>query len=236
VKVLWRVDKDTRLAAASLNPAGTQIAAVASPCVPSYFNGHIVVRSLGSGATWNIGAGLPRCHSVTGPVWTADGRSLLTSYAAASGTSRYAGPDGTCTSVGDASLVQLPAERPQASLDGTVVAPRPGCTYQSVTAAGTAAWAMQSCGPKTDRLDGPLTLLRLDTRLRTTGSWALGTCDDGRAALSAKPDGRVLVEAYRYCAGGAAPPVSILATLTGTTLTPFTPVAGGEAAYQYPTW
>lgn len=236
VEVLWRVDKDTRLAAASPNPAGTQIAALASPCVPSQVNGHLVVRSLGSGVTWSIGAGLPRCHSITGPVWTADGRSLLTSYATAPGTAPYEGPDGTCSSLGDASLVQLSAEHPQDGLNGTVVAPRPGCTYQTVAAAGTTAWALQSCGSQTDRIDGPLTLLRLDAQLRTTQSWALGSCDDGDAALSARPDGRVLVEAYRYCADGAAPPVSILATLTGTTLTPSTPVAGGEAAYRYPTW
>lgn len=236
VKLLWRVDKDTKLAAATLSPIGTQLAALTSPCVPSYFNAHITVRSLVDGRAWSIGGGLPRCHRMTGLAWTADGRSLLTVYAAALGTRSYTGSDGICSSIGDASLVQVSAEHPQDGLTGEVVASPHGCTYQAVAVAGAAVWALQVCGRLTGRDDGQLSLARLDTRLRTTRSWTLGTCDDGDGVLTARSDGQVLVEAYHDCSSDGVEPVSTLSKLSGTAVSHFAPVPGGGTAYEFLTW
>ena len=70
IKTLWRVGRNELLRGAQPSPDGTMIAALASPCVPSYFNAHVVVRRLRDGATWSIGDRVARCHLLGDPLWT----------------------------------------------------------------------------------------------------------------------------------------------------------------------
>lgn len=79
--VVWKVGRDTLLGGAEPSPGGTRIAALTSPCVPSYFNQHLAVHDIGSGATESVGGALPRCHQLGPPAWTGDGDHLVVAYA-----------------------------------------------------------------------------------------------------------------------------------------------------------
>ena len=195
---VWRLGADQLLGSARLSPDGSMLAALASPCVPSYFNDHLVVRRMTDGATWTIGAGLPRCHLLGAPQWAGNGAQLLVTYAPATGTTPYSGADGTCSSFGDSSLKIVDATKPQPELAGPGLAPAPTCSWQATATTSTDVFAVQACGHDANRLDGPVSLIRLSTALRSTGRWSVGRCTGGNN-LTASPTQGVLLAAYLFC-------------------------------------
>jgi hypothetical protein len=235
ITVLWRLGVDTRLASAVPSPDGTEIAALTSPCIPSYFNDHLVVRRLRDGASWTIGASLNRCHSKSAPVWTNDGRDLLVVYAPPSQGPAYTGPDGGCWTTTDAWLVQVDAQHAQPGLIGQRRPPATHCTFEAVTSQGHDIYAVQGCGTDQFRLDGPAGLVQLDSRLHTDRTWSLGSCTDG-SAVSANALGQVLVSIYLYCSAGSRSPETDLDLLSHGNLTRSATTEGGELAYQFLTW
>jgi hypothetical protein len=241
VEVLWRVGLDQRLAAAQASPDGTMIAALASPCVPFYFNNHLVVRRLHDGVTWRIGNEVARCHVLSAPQWTADSAHLLVTYAPPTGTTPYTGEDGTCTSTGDRSIVKVDALHPQPLLTGIQAAPQTKCTFEAVATDRSATYAVQACGRDDYRSHGPVAMVRLDQDLHTAQSWPLGTCGNGSAGLAADPAKGVLVAAYLYCADSLGPkelpnPITALDRLDGTKLRRLAAVHSGETPFGYLTW
>ncbi len=240
VSVLWRLGRDQRLAAATPSPDGAQIAALTSPCVPSYFNDHLVVRRLSDGATWSIGGQVARCHTLGAPQWTPDGARLLVTFAPPTASRAYTGPDGTCTESGDSSLVAVDANRAQPLITGTVSKAATGCTYQSLTSDGRAFYIVQACGPDTSRLRGPATLVRLDQTLRVTGHWLIGDCTDGNSIAADATKG-VMVSAYLFCNPPLAgqtlgEPTTVLDRLQGAALKRITSVSGGVTAFNDLSW
>jgi len=156
------------------------------------------VTALRSGQSWTIGRGLPRCHVVTDPSWSTDGRSLLVGYAP-SASPPYGGPQGTCSAPGRERLVRLNPAAPQAGISGGSAAPDPGCRITSVSGiAGDAALAIEACGSQ-DYTSGPARLLVLAARLRLLRQIALGRCTDGNELDADHSGQNVLVSAYLYC-------------------------------------
>jgi hypothetical protein len=240
VTVLWRLGRNQRLSAARPSPDGTKIAALTSPCVPSFFNDHLVVRRLTDGATWNIGDRVARCHLVGAPQWSADSAHLLVTYAPSTGAHPYSGADGLCTGVGDSRLVELDANRAQPLIAGVAIPAPIGCTYQALATDGAAAYAVQACGPYEPRLHGPATLVRLDQALRVTQHWPIGECTDGND-LATDPIKGVLLAAYLFCNPPLAQqklgqPVTALDRLGGGALRRVATVSGDETAFGYLTW
>ena len=240
ITTLWRVGRDQRLTAARLSPDRTMLAALASPCVPSYFNDHLVVRRLRDGASWNIGDRVPRCHLLRTPQWTADSAHLLVSFAPPTGTSPYTGADGTCTGFGDSHVVQVDAGHAQPLISGTTVGAPAGCTYQALATSAARTYAVQACGPDQPRLQGPATLVRLDETLRVTQHRSIGECTDGND-LAADPAKGVLLAAYLFCNPPLAghklgEPVTVLDRLVGAHLHRIASASGGELAFDDLTW
>jgi hypothetical protein len=240
ITVLWRVGRDQLLSAARPSPDGTKIAALASPCVPSYFNGHLVVRRLRDGATWSIGDQVPRCHLLGAPQWTADSAHLLVAYAAPTGTHPYSGADGICPALGDSHLLEAAADRAQPLLTGVNLPPPPGCAYQALATDVAGAYAVQACGPDETRLQGPATLVRLDQALRVTRRWSIGDCTDGND-LAVDPHKGVLLAAYLFCNPPLAKhklgrPVTVLDRLDGSGLRRVATVIAGVTAFDDLAW
>ncbi|MCW2546960.1 MAG: hypothetical protein JWN96_1420 [Mycobacterium sp.] len=242
IKVLWRVGRDQRLTNAQPSPDGTIIAALASPCVPSYFNDHLVVRRLRDGVTWNIGDQVPRCHVLGAPQWTADSAHLLVSFAPPTGTRPYTGPDGTCTSTGDRSIVKLAATHHQPLITGVTTGAPAGCTYEALASDAVASFTVEACGSDPDfRMQGPVTLVRFDQALHVAQQWPIGRCTNGSNSLAADPAKGVLLAVYLFCNDDLGPqdlgnPVTALERVDGTELRPVTTVSGGGTPFAFITW
>jgi hypothetical protein len=229
VTSLWRVGRDSRLSDAVASPDGQQFAALASPCVPSYFNDHVVVRRIADGQTWQLGNGLPRCHALSPPAWTNHGADLLVAYAPATSPKPYTGADGTCAATGDSELLRVNAHRDQSALSGKAWKPARGCTFESVAGSSTSAFATQGCGPQ-EHLQGPAWLDRLASSGRPARQWRIGTCTDGNDVAINAHD-QVLVAAYLFCNPPLhhhklKPEKTVLDRLTGTGLVRIRTVSG----------
>jgi hypothetical protein len=239
IKVLWKVGPDQRLSAARPSPDGTKLTALTSPCVPSFFNDHLVVRRLSDAATWTIGSSVPRCHFLGAPQWTADSAHLVVSYAPPTGTTPYAGGDGTCTDNGDNHLVRVAADTAQPLISGTTVAAPSGCTYQAIASNGGDIYAVQACGPDQSRLQGPATLVRLGANLTVTQRWPIGECTDGNDIAAATQG--VLLAAYLFCnppldGHALAEPLTVLDRVDGAVLKRIAVLPGGGTPLGSPTW
>lgn len=238
--VLWRVGRDELVRDARLSPDGTLLAMLAAPCIPSYFNEHLLIRRMSDGTSWTIGASVPRCHSLRGPEWTGDGRHVVVAYGAATGTTPYRGADGTCTTNRDASLVVVDAMRGQPGIVGVTAQPRPSCSWQSVAADATDVYAIEACGSNELRLDGAASLVRLSMALRVTGRWSIGRCTDGNNVTADGTQG-VLLDAYLYCnppprGQKLRDPVTVLDRLQGNALRRIANAPRGATGWIDLTW
>jgi hypothetical protein len=241
IKVLWQVGRNQRLSAAQLSPDGTKIAALASPCVPSYYNDHLVVRRLSDGVSWSIGSQLPRCHVMGAPQWSADGAHLLVTYAPATGTQPYAGGDGFCaTTIGDRNIVEVEASHQQPMITGVTKTAPVGCMYEAIASSGMGAYAVQACGTDSLRMQGPATLVRLDQALRVTQRWPIGPCS-GDNGIAADPAKGVILAAYLFCNDDLGPqqlgdPITALDRVDGAALRRVASVHSGSTPFAYLTW
>jgi hypothetical protein len=241
IKVIWQVGRDQRLSAAQLSPDGTKIAALASPCVPSYYNEHLVVRRLSDGVSWSIGSQLPRCHALGAPEWSADGAHLLVTYAPATGTQPFTGRDGFCsTSIGDRNIVEVDADRQQPLITGVTTKAPVGCTYQAIASSRLGAYAVQACGADDLRMTGPATLVRLDQALRVAQRWPIGPCSSNND-IAADPTQGVVLAAYLFCndklgTQQVGDPITALDRVDGAALRRVASVHSGSTPFGYLTW
>jgi len=238
--LLWRVGSDQLLHSAELSPNGKSLVALASPCVPSYFNDHLAVRRITDGHTWTTGASTPRCHGISRPHWTTDSAHVLLAYAPPAGKAAYTGSDGTCNSSGDSSLKLVDVTRPKPDITGPTLAPRPGCTWQASAPSNRDVYAIQACGSDSSRLDGAATLIQLSASFQQLHQWPVGQCTDGNS-LAADPTQGVVLAVYLFCnppPRGQLPqdPQTVLDRLSGKELRHVSTTSGGTLALDQLAW
>ena len=236
VTTFLRTGDSVLISGAAPSPDGRLLAYGESGCATGYFNSYLRVTDLGTGRSWTIGQGLARCHLVTDPSWSTDGRALIVGYAPAAEPA-YSGPQGTCPQPRRERLVSLPAGAAQPGLSGSGAEADPGC--QITSAAGTAGGGMlaiEACG-REDYLQGRARLLVFGPRLGLVRRITLGRCTDGNG-LSPDLSGRsVLVSAYLYCNPPGRPgPVTRLWNYSRGALRLITSVPGDAMGVSLMTW
>jgi hypothetical protein len=235
---LTQFGRDTQVVATRPNPAGTELAMLVAPCVPSYFNQHIEVLRIADGATWSMGATPPRCHSLGPPAWVHNGAGLLMSYGAAIGNRPYKGADGTCSQSQPSALLEVPAQSGQPGLTGIRRPDTPHCSYSSVASQGSAVYAISVCA--TYRHTAPDVLEKLDSALHPVGHWTVGQCEDGDS-LALNPSGHVLLSAYLFCnpplkGHKSGEPTTDLDLLAHNRIHHLTHATGGDLVYSSLAW
>jgi hypothetical protein len=232
VKHRWSIPDNTYLRSATAPVHGDgRVALVIAPCVPSYFNQHIEIRQLNTGRHFEIGDAAPRCHGLGGPAWIDDDRRLFLRYAPPTDPN-YHGADGICPEVGSPSLIRVQSDRSQPDLPSPGTYADPGCSFTSISAAGSAIYAIEGCGPG-NGLTGSANLVRLSMAGRITARWPLAKCPNGNdLAISAA--GTVFISGYFYCGGGH--PVTRLFRLEANQLHAVRTIPGGNLAVASPTW
>lgn len=236
VSVFLHTGDNIQISAASISPDGQQLAYLESGCATGYFNSYIRVTEIASGRSWAIGQQVPRCHAITDPVWTSDGRDLVVAYAPPA-AAHWHGPQGTCQAPLREELVRVPAAAAQPMLRGSVAQAQAHCQITSAAGlAGGQVLAIEACGGP-QYLAGPARLLLYDSRLRLARQLPLGRCTDGNELSADRTGSQVLVAAYLFCnPPGTTPPVTRLWDYRDGALRPVTAVPGGGSPFRLMTW
>ena len=236
VTVFLRTGDNVLISGARPSPDGTRLVYTESACA-AYFDAHLRVTDLGSGRSWTIGQSLPRCHLLTSPAWSANGRDLLVGYDPP-GQTGYSGPQGTCPAWSAGRLVQLDALTSQPGLTGTTMRADPGCQITSVAAGtGGAMLAIEGCGAVPDYTDGPARLLVLSASTHPVRRLSLGTCTDGNDLAVNQAGTSTLISAYLYCNPPGHPgPVTRLWEYHDRTLRLITSIPGDTSGASMMSW
>jgi hypothetical protein len=236
VTTFLRTGDSVLISGAAPSPDGRLLAYGESGCATGYLDSYLRVTDLGTGRSWTIGQGLPRCHLITDPSWSTDGRALIVGYAPAAKPA-YSGPQGTCLQPRRERVVSLATGAAQPGLAGAAAEADPGCQITSAAgAAGGGILAIEACG-RGGYLQGRARLLVFGPRLGLARRITLGACTDGNE-LSADPSGgSVLVSAYLYCNPPGRPgPVTRLWSYAGGALRLVTSVPGDSMGVSLMTW
>ena len=236
VTTFLRTSDSVLISGAAPSPDGRLLAYGESGCAAGYLNSYLRVTDLATRRSWTIGQGLARCHLITDPSWSTDGRALIVGYAPAAKPA-YSGPQGTCLQPRRERLVSLTPGAAQPGLAGAAAEADPGC--QITSAAGTAGGgilAIEACG-REGYMQGRARLLVFGPRLGLARRITLGRCTDGNELSPDLSGQSVLVSAYLYCNPPGRPgPVTRLWTYTAGTLRLITSVPGDSMGVSLMTW
>ena len=236
VTVFLRTGDNVLLSGARPSPDGTRLVYIESACV-AYYDAYLRVADLGSGRSWTIGQNLPRCHLLTSPAWSVNGRELLVGYGPP-GQSGYSGPQGTCPAWSAGRLVRLDALTGQPGLAGTTVRADPGCQITSVASdAGGGVLAIEGCGTAPEYTSGAARLPVLSASSHPVGRLSLGRCADGSELAVNQAGTGTLISVYLYCNPPGHPgPVTRLWEYRGGTLRLITSIPGDTSGARMMAW
>lgn len=207
--VVLQGSDDELISDATPSPNGKLLAYLQSGCATEYFDSWLTVKDLSNGESWEIGAGLPRCHVLASPVWSSDSEHLVVTYGQAS-TPSYTGPEGTCSTPDPSVMTVIPVTSGASDLPSVRVngAPDPGCEISAAVPTTTGYTAIEHCGGNLF-ISGPMQLLRYSGSGQKLSNIYLGKCEDG-ADLATDRGGRdVIVSAYLFCnPPGTQPPLT----------------------------
>ncbi len=184
---------------ATPSPNGKLLAYLQSGCATGYFDSWLTVKDLSTGDSWEIGAGLPRCHVLSDPVWRTDSEHIVVTYGQAS-TPSYTGASGTCSPPNPSVMAIIPATTGAKELpSGTVTAAADdGCEISAAVPIAGGYAAIEHCGANLF-ISGPVRLIRYTSSVQMLSSIDLGECEDG-ADLAVDRSGQDLIgSAYLYC-------------------------------------
>ncbi|MCW2538965.1 MAG: hypothetical protein JWN95_690 [Frankiales bacterium] len=205
------------------SPDGKLVAYLEGTCDRSYFNQHIRVRSLATGASWTIGAGLIVCHTLNSLAWTPDSTTLAVVYGASlvTGTHTEYGR-GSCAETAPNELATVPALTGATGLPGRLIAVDPGCEAKAATATGTGYAAIEACSAKagsSDYLGGPAWLLVYNATARVSRRTPIGSCLDGAELRTDTTHTSLLGSSYQFCnPPGTTDPHTVTFTASGPRL------------------
>lgn len=187
------------------SPGGHRIAYLAGGCATSYFDMHLVVRSLVTGSQQAHLASLTPCHGLSPPSWSAHGRRILLtvspstlpagSPAVASETCQApaAGELDVLTSSGPGTQTRPPSTLTSRG-PGTMTEAPGGCSYAGAVFDAGGIAAVRVCGLQADDYMGAGYLVQLS---RSTSELSVDALEpfDG-ASLMTNESGQVLVDEY----------------------------------------
>ena len=197
--VYQRSADDVLLGQAVPSPDGQLLAWTERPCGLEFSRLYLRVTAVSSGKSWTIGQGLPGCHVLTTPAWSADGTHLLEGYAAAN--QPYGNGDSSfCTGPGTERLLRLDAMAPQSAAAGQVTSPDGNCQADSVAGlAGGSALVLEACGRSQDYTRDFAALLVVGPDGQPQRTVRLGGCSEAGQLAGDSSGGSVLVTATVDC-------------------------------------
>lgn len=183
------------------SPDGQRIVMRAGGCSTSYFNQYLLVDDLRTGRQVTIGAAAAACHALSSAAWSPDGSKLVFAYGpATSGQENQ--PPGTCAEPHPSGLAVVSATHSSQVTASQLIAPTPGCTYQSAAFDRRGIVGIEACTQGTPRQRGGVApgvylgdayLVQLDSRGRLLLRLALKPGSNPGTVVADPRTGLVLV-------------------------------------------
>lgn len=241
VATVFTAARGELIADAQPSPGGRYLAYLDGRCDRSYFNQHIRVQDLTTGAGWTIGAGLTPCHSLGSLSWVSDGTHLVARYGRSQVRPAAAREDdgaGTCLTPSAATVAVVPALSTQPGLNGPTAAAETGCEIEAVTATDSGYAAIEGCGANHTFLSGPARLIRYSPHLQRSVEAAVGACVDGAQLRANQTGTELLGTTYQFCNPPGTPgPKTVAFTEHGhRPVTFYARPNGGEDAFRAISW
>lgn len=187
------------------SPRGGRVALLtATNCARSFLDEHLVVRDLGSGRQWSIGADARRCHSMSTPAWSQDGSRLVFVYGQSHASrSVKVAAGGVCSSPGFGRLVVVAADHASRVRSWRLIDADPGCSYLAAAFDPSGIAAVEGCvkgapaGFGADPGSGDAFLNQLDGQHRVVASFQLAQGFNAGDVATDWRTGTVLVSEYQ---------------------------------------
>jgi hypothetical protein len=177
------------------SPDGRRVAFQAGGCETSYFNQHLVVRDLRTGAQTRIGAHAPRCHYLSPGAWSPDGRRLVFAFGpAAPGRPSHPLPLGACTAPLASELALARPDRSARIVKQMLTPAARSCGYREAAFNRSGIVAIETCGPNGL---GAAYLVQLDRTLKRVRRLPLAPGADPATLAVDRHSGRVIVSEYQ---------------------------------------
>jgi hypothetical protein len=173
------------------SPDGRRLALISADCAHSFLNFHLVVRDLGSGRSWSIGADARPCHTLSEVAWSQDGADLAFPFGPSRLSRRGRYPAGVCPAPRSSRLAVVSATRASSSRSWRVIAADPGCSYAAAAFTRRGLVAIESCAAGTTRL------VVIDARHRITARFPLARGYNDGALATDWRTATVLVSEYQ---------------------------------------
>ena len=195
VTTLYRAPDSLIVTDAVVSPRGRMLAMSGGACAPKA--AAVIVRDLGTGRQWSIGANLPYCTGL-GPVsWNPNGAELMFAYAPVINPPDLPANGAFCTATRPARLAIAAAGHASSSHAWELISADRGCSFEAGVFDHAGIAAVEGCqhgGPSAPGQNplGDAYLLQLDTgrhvvaRLALQPGWEQGL-------VTTEPDGRVLI-------------------------------------------
>ena len=221
------------IGAAVPNPAGTEVAYLRQGC-QDYKGWYLVVRNLKTGTEHSIGRADAPCDDLSTPSWSADGKSLIFTWAPALEKITRPGPQSACpgSPVPDNAIVVVPARYRGPVPTGQAVADQ-GCGYVAASFDRWGVAAVDVCGLLSA---GTTTLVQLSRSLHSERGLPLPASADGVSVSTAPGGAEVAVDEYQAPGFTANPPAQWLEIYDGMTLRTIVHASMGELWPVSTTW
>jgi hypothetical protein len=135
------------------SPDSQRIVMLAGGCSTSFSNQYLLVDDLRTGDRLTIGTAAAACHALSSAAWSPDGSKLVFAYGPAT-SGQESQPPGTCTEPHPSGLAVVSATRSSQLTATQLIAPTPGCTYQSAAFDRRGIVGIEACMQGTPRQPG----------------------------------------------------------------------------------
>jgi hypothetical protein len=135
------------------SPDGQRVVMRAGACSTSFFNQYLLIDDLATGSRLTIGTGAAACHALSSAAWSPDGSQLVFAYGPAT-SGQESQPPGACAEPHPSGLAIVSATRSSQVNASQLIAPTPGCTYQSAAFDPGGIVGIEACTPGTPHQRG----------------------------------------------------------------------------------
>lgn len=187
-----------RVTSAQPSPNGRWLLMGTEECGQASLSVDLLAMSLANGSSWTVGSEAPPCHFLRPAAWSPDASELVFPYGPATGAPTHILGEVGCPDPDPSSLAVVPAGHSSQISAGELIAPSPGCEYESAAFDREGIVAFEGCrkggpGALTDNSSGEAYLVQFNRQHEVARRLALEPGPNNGFLASDPSTGVVLV-------------------------------------------
>jgi hypothetical protein len=164
-----RFPSSNRVTSAQPSPNGRWLLMGTEACGEASLSVDLLAVSLANGSSWTVGSEAPPCHFLRPAAWSPDASELVFPYGPATGAPTHGIEGVGCPDPDPSSLAVVPAGHSSQISPGELIAPSPGCEYESAAFDREGIVAFEGCrkggpGALTDNSSGEAYLVQFNAQ------------------------------------------------------------------------